>query len=292
MASETKNRKSTKNPKENVKPTISIIITLYNDWRVKDTIDSLIQQDLHADEILVADAGSEKKLLDMIYAYEKKHQSIKILNIPGSIAESRNKTLPKATGDLIIFIDSDEKAPTPWLKEIIKPIIEKKADFVGGKTIPMYPPKNKVEKYIYDSSDWLYENVFTDDPSMIHMGNSAWRKEIFETIGNFDARLQWGGEDYDINIRAMQAGFKGLFSNEAWVWHDRGMDSLSKIFKKKYKYNIGTTIAYLKNKEFNKKSKNALKIGYKHPIELFSYLIKILSFIRGYRIWKLKFKEK
>lgn len=264
----------------------TIVITLLNDWKVIDTLDSLLKQSLLADEIIVADGGSEEKLVEKIKEYSKKSKIIKFYDIPGTIAESRNKTMELVKGDIIIFIDSDEKAPKDWLKIIIKPIIENKADFVGGKTIPMNKPKNKVEEYIYKKSEYNYQHIYKYDVSKIHMGNSAWRKKIFDKIGNFDEKIQWGGEDYDINIRALQAGFKGVFSDEAWVWHDRGIDTLGKFIKKKYKYDIGSTITYLKNNESKIKTKSAIKMGFLHPLEFFSFFIKPFSYFKGQMLYR------
>ena len=264
----------------------TVVITLLNDWRVFDTLDSLLKQKLSPDEIIVADGGSEGELLKKLGEYEQKSNNIRICDIPGSVAESRNKTMDLITGDIIVFLDSDETAPPGWLEKIIKPILESKADFVGGKTIPMHKPKNKVEKYIYEKSEWNYNNIYRYDVSKVHMGNSAWKKKIFDKIGNFDEKIRWGGEDYDINIRAVQAGFKGVFIDEAWVWHDRGVDTLGKLFRKNYKYNIGSTIAYLKNNESRIKTKKAMKIGYLHPLELFSFFIKPFSFLKGQILYR------
>jgi glycosyltransferase involved in cell wall biosynthesis len=270
---------------------ISVIITLLNDWRVKDTLDTILNQTILPDEIIVADGGSKKDLLDYLNNYSKENEIVKIYDIPGSIAESRNRTIPLAKGDIIIFLDSDETAPKDWLEKLVYPILKGEADFVGGTNIGMHKPKNNIEKYVYKSADINYKNVCIDDPSMIPMGNSAWKKEIFDVIGNFDKKLKWGGEDYDINIRAIQAGFKGVFSLDAWVWHDRGMDTIKKFILKNYRYNIGTTVAYLKNNELKSKKKGAIKLIYIHPLEFFKLFIKVFSFIRGNIMWKKLYKE-
>jgi len=270
----------------------TIVITLLNDWRVIDTLESLLKQSLKPNEIIVADGGSDQILLKEIKKYSKKYNIIKFYDIPGNIAESRNKTMKLIDTDIIIFIDSDEKAPKNWLIKIINPIIKNKADFVGGKTIPMRKPKNKVEKYVYKKSEYNYQNIYKYDVSKIHMGNSAWRKKIFDKIGNFDEKIKWGGEDYDINIRAINAGFKGVFLEDAWVWHDRGVDTLRKFIKKKYKYDIGSTITYLKNNESKIKAKKAIKISFIHPLEFFSLIIKPFSYLKGQMLYRKLYSNK
>lgn len=266
---------------------ITIVITLLNDKRVLKTLESLTKQSLKPDEVIVADGGSKKELISKIKKFEK-YDYIKLHHIPGTIAESRNKTMKIVNGDIIVFIDSDEIAPEDWLDKITKPIREKKADFTGGKYYPLYKPKTKCEKYVNDSTEWRWNNLIKKDTTTIFMGNSAWKKEIFEKIGNFDEKLKWGGEDYDINIRADQHGFKGKFVEDAWLYHDQSqLNSIEKILRKHLKYYTGTTIAYLKNDTKGKKRGAAkVSLGFFHPIELANLLLKVIAFVIGYRLYK------
>jgi len=261
---------------------ISIVITLMNDKNVIKTIDSILEQTLLPNEIIVADAGDDKELYEKIKSYGG---IVKIKKIYGSIAESRNKTIPMIKNEIIVFIDSDEKAPKEWLKKLIDPILKRDIDFVGGRTKNMYKPKNKMEEYVYRKSDFCYDEIYKKDVAKIHMGNTAWKREIFDKIGNFDEKLKWGGEDYDINIRALNAGFRGEFSDDAWVWHDRGMDTIGKWIRKRYKYHTGSTIVYLKNKIDVKKKEGSLSIG-NHPLDYLDFLLKIFAFIRGNLKWR------
>ena len=282
-----KRNEKDKNMKRNLKT--SVVITLLDDFRVKKTLDSLISQNKLPDEIVVADGGSKKELLDMLHEYEKKDRRVKVYILLGSVAETRNKVLPLLNGDLVIFLDADEIAPPNWLSSLIKFIENREADFVGGPTKPLNAPKNKYEAFVNNFSGWFYENVVSSDISTLPMGNTAWHKKIFDKIGGFDERLKWGGEDYDINMRALANGFKGLLIKDAWVWHDQShLDSLNKIVRRKYKYSVGATLAYFKSKNVKKKIGRAAKtsIMYFHPIELINFLIKPFAFIKGYILWK------
>lgn len=267
----------------------SVIITLLNDFRVERTINSLLRQSRLPDEIVIADGGSQNELITMLHEYEKKYNRIKVHILPGSVAETRNKALSLLRGEVIVFLDADEVAPPHWLATLVDPIEKGEADFVGGPTRPFAEARNRCEKFINDYSKWFYENVVSKDISMLPMGNTAWHKKIFDKIGGFDERLKWGGEDYDVNLRALASGFRGKLVKEAWVWHDQShLDSLKKIFKKKYKYAIGATLSYFKSKEVGRKIGRAAKTSlmYFHPIEMINLFIKPLAFIRGYIIWK------
>ncbi|HEC93051.1 MAG TPA: glycosyltransferase [Candidatus Atribacteria bacterium] len=290
MASEGKNKNSDEKD-ENLKRRMktSVIITLLNDFRVKDTIDSLLTQERLPDEIIIADGGSEKTLLNLLSNYKKKSKRIKVYNLPGSVAETRNKVLPMVKGDLIIFLDADEIAPPQWLSHLINPIEKDEVDFTGGPTKPHQKAMNKCEAFVNNYSHWFYKHIVSNDISMLPMGNTAWRKKIFDEIGGFDERLRWGGEDYEINLRALAKGFKGTLVKDAWVWHDQShLHSLKDIFRKKYKYATGAALAYFKSEKISKKIGGAAKTAfmYFHPIEFMNFLIKPFAFIRGYILWK------
>ncbi|HEC87736.1 MAG TPA: glycosyltransferase [Thermoplasmata archaeon] len=286
MAPERKNKKGDEKDK---RMKTSVVITLLNDFRVKRTIESLLKQERIPDEIIIADGGSHDELMTMLLEYERKYNIVKVHVLPGSVAETRNKVLPLLNREIIVFLDADEIAPPHWLANIVAPIERGEVDFVGGPTKPFAEAKNRCEKFINEYSKWFYENVVSNDISMLPMGNTAWHRKIFDKIGGFDERLKWGGEDYDVNLRALASGFRGKLVKDAWVWHDQShLNSLKKIFKKKYKYAIGATLSYFKSKEVDRKIGRAAKtsIRYLHPIEAVNLFIKPLAFVKGYMIWR------
>lgn len=262
--------------------TISIVITLMNDRDVIKTIDSILCQTLLPYEVIVADAGNDEWLYNKLKSYGG---IVKVPKIYGSIVASRNKTMPLVKGDVIVFIDSDEVAPQGWLKLLTDPIRNGSADFVGARTIPAPGPKNKIEQYVYDKAEQSYKYLKPKDVTRIAMGNSAWKKEIFDVIGNFDKNLIWGAEDLDINLRAVKHGFKGVFLQDAWVWHNRGLNTLKKFIKKTYKYNIGTTIVYKKHGVFDEKKGNAIKTSL-NILDMFVMGMKAIAYLRGVQLWR------
>jgi len=275
--------------------TVSVIITVLNDKRIERTIRSILDQSYLPDEIFVADGGSDDGTWELILDFKEKYGDIiNPQRLEGNITTTRNKALPLMEGNIIVFIDADEVAPKNWLECLINPILNGEANFTGGPTKPYIEPISKVEKYVNRYDDFFFENVVSKDISMVPMGNTAWDKKIFSKIGGFDERIKWGGEDYDINLRALENGFQGKLVKDAWVWHDQSrLNSLGKIIRKKYTYATGATIAYLKRGGVgNKVGKSAkTSITYFHPIELISFFMKPLAFLRGYLIYRKYVKQ-
>lgn len=266
---------------------ISVIITSYHDKKIHSTIESLLEQELKPDQIIIVES-SDEQFYQKLHSKWSNKETIDFVRTPAgySVAEARNQALKAVKGDIICFLDTDEIAPTHWLKRITKPIRHNKADFTGG------PTKNigdyKYRDYFQKKEDYFYRYIVSKNPETIPMGNSAWKKEIFDTINGFDDRLNYSGEDWDVNIRAVKNGFKGKFVQNAWVYHDQSsLNSAKKIIKKKYKYNIGGAMAHIKNDWFKERTSREGGIPFSkqffHWLEVFDPIIKPFALIEAYR---------
>jgi glycosyltransferase involved in cell wall biosynthesis len=279
-----------------IKIKISVVITLFEDIKVLKTLTSLKNQSVTPDEIIIADGGSEKEFIDTLTLFIKngniKNNKVLFKSYPGNICQTRFQVIDNIKTDIIVFIDSDEVAPNNWLEKLTKPIREGKADFTGGKTKPISSPTSKYEKFVNNFDDWCYENIVKYDMTANAMGNSSYSMKIFDKIGNFDRRLI-DSEDFDINIRAVKAGFKGMYVEDAWVWHNQArINTFWKLITRKYRYSVGSTIVYLKHKDIKRRSKKAVKtslLGYKHPFEFIFIFVKGIAFVKGYIDWRKKF---
>ena len=79
-------------------PNISIIITNLNDDRIFNLINSLRQY--NCNEIIVADGGSSHEHLEKLNRIND--ERVRIYNLPGSIAVTRNKVTPLIKGDIVV----------------------------------------------------------------------------------------------------------------------------------------------------------------------------------------------
>lgn len=265
---------------------VTVLVTLFNDKRVLRTLDSLRKQERAPDRILVADGGSTDGTLEAVREAAAGDPRIDVQVYPGSVAETRNAALaamPRDT-DVVVFLDADQVAPDFWLAALVGPMERGEADFTGGPTRPWAPATNPVVHYIDEYEAWFYEHVVAADITALPMGNSAWRRDVFDRIGNFDASLVWGGEDYDINLRAVQAGLRGRFVPGAWVYHDQShLDTRRKVLRRKYRYAVGATVAYLKNGTLVRKVPGAAGTAarFRHRYETMNLLVKPFALLRG-----------
>lgn len=271
---------------------VTVLITLLNDKRVMRTLDSLDEQSRRPDAVLVADGGSTDGTVEAVQAFAAAHPGVRVRveHHPGSVASTRNSALGSlADTDIVVFLDADQVAPPQWLAALVAPIEAGQAAFAGGPTRPFAPPVDKGEAYLNEFEAWFYPNVVAHDLTKLPMGNSAWRLDVLRAVGGFDARLEWGGEDYDVNLRVHKAGHVGAYVPEAWVYHDQsGRTDLRRLLRRKYRYNVGATMAYAKNGVLRAKMRDAARntVAFRHPYERWNLVIQPFALAKGWWTWR------
>lgn len=262
-----------------------MLVTHLNDARVLRAVESVLAQAPPARQILIADGGSRPQLRDAIRKRFGQDASVRFLDAPGSVAETRNRALAEVKTDVVAFFDADELAPPDWLARLAEPIGRGEADFTGGPTRPWAQPRTGAEAYVNRAEASLYRDQVPADIALLPMGNSAWRVELLRTLGGFDARLSLGGEDYDVNLRALRSGARGRLVEEAFVFHDQShLDSFRKVLRRKSRYYYGAALAYLKNDVAQERTRAALRrFRVRHPIDLLDLALKPWALVRARR---------
>ena len=194
---------------------ISIIIAVKNDRRIDKNLEELVKIPRpEKTEILVIDA-SEGNLDDI----KIKYPSIRWIYFHNQTCKKRtfveqiNLGSEKASGDILVYIDSDCIPTKTWLVNLIKPIREEGEDIVaghiksvGGRTTwDIEWEKLDLKKYI------------TECPTM----NMAINAKILDKIGPRDETFNFGS-DIDFTWRATAMGYKIRYNKDAIIFHDWG----------------------------------------------------------------------
>ena len=90
---------------------ISIIIPVYNTSPyLRECLDSIFSQDYHDCEVLCVDDGSTDDSLDILNEYQQHYPNNMIVLSQSNQGQSvaRNTAMDKATGDYVVFLDSDD----------------------------------------------------------------------------------------------------------------------------------------------------------------------------------------
>lgn len=113
---------------------VSVIIPVYNmEKRIVFCLESLLVQQYKNLEIVIVDDGSTDNTYSVCRTYANKDNRIKLLSKPNSgVADATNLGLDQASGDYILFVDSDDYIEKNAIQIMVSSIEESCADIVQG----------------------------------------------------------------------------------------------------------------------------------------------------------------
>jgi len=113
---------------------ISVIVTVLNEGEsIRRLLDSLVEQSLQPDEVVVVDGGSRDQTVAILNEYASR-LPLRVLVEPGAnISRGRNVAITAARGDIIAITDAGVTLDREWLERITRPLLEDPAvDVVSG----------------------------------------------------------------------------------------------------------------------------------------------------------------
>jgi len=118
-------------------PLISILVCNYNyDRYISETLESILAQDYQNLEIIVIDDGSQDKSVEVIEKYSKDNPEAKIISKykqkNQGLCFARNDAIELATGEYILFLDSDDTIPVDYISKMYAHAKKQGADVVYG----------------------------------------------------------------------------------------------------------------------------------------------------------------
>ncbi len=187
---------------------LSIIIpTLDEEKYLPLLLKSIKNQDFRNYEIIIADAGSQDKTLDIAKNYNC--QIIK----GGSPSKGRNNGTKTAKGDLFLFLDADVLLPENFFEKTLAEFKKRKLNIASFKLVPI---EGKFAS--------LFFNIFYNFPILLLekiLAHAAMgilvEKELFQKLNGFDETIKLA-EDHELARRAKKLGKFGLIrSTEIFI---------------------------------------------------------------------------
>ncbi len=226
----------------------SIIIPLYNrPAEIRELLDSLVQQAYKHFEVVVVEDGSTEKSEDIVASFRDRLEVKYFFKENSGPGLSRNYGAERASGDYFIFLDSDCIVPAEYLQEIENELSTSPVDAFGGpdRAHESFTDQQKAINYSMTSIlttggiRGKKKSMEKFHPRSFNMGFS---RRVFETTKGFSGMRF--GEDIDMSIRIMEAGFQTRLFPAAYVYHKR-RTSWKKFFKQIYNSGIARINLYL-----------------------------------------------
>ena len=113
---------------------ISVIVPVYNVEKYLDKcLESIVHQTYRNLEIILVDDGSSDNCPAMCDEWAGKDKRIKVIHKEnGGLSSARNAGLDFATGEYIVFVDSDDWLDTDAVEKLLRAAVENRADIVAS----------------------------------------------------------------------------------------------------------------------------------------------------------------
>lgn len=143
-------------------PKITVIIPVYNvETYLSRCLESVVNQTLRDIEIICVNDGTKDQSVEIVNEYMKKDKRIQLLEKEnGGLASARNFGLKSATGDMILFLDSDDYLELNACERIYEEHLNKNADIIvfGSTPFPEIPEPDEWVKWKLKSRNKYYAN--------------------------------------------------------------------------------------------------------------------------------------
>lgn len=191
---------------------LSIIIPTLNEEKyLAFLLESIKKQDLSSYEIIIADAGSKDKTLEIAKKY-----NCRIIH-GGLPAKARNEGAKFAKGELLLFVDADSILPEEFFGKSLKEFNERGLDFASFGLLPI--EGTRIHKFAFNMFYNWY--IYALEKSLPHaaIGILA-KKDLFLRLNGYDETITLA-EDHDLARRAQKIANYGILKSSKIFVSDR-----------------------------------------------------------------------
>lgn len=203
-------RMSTVQARADERPRISVIVCAHDEERwIAACLFSLAAQFRRPDEILVVNNASGDRTGEVASAVP----GVRVVNEPRKgLTVARERGRLEATGDLLVYLDADCRAPLEWLGRVEACFLASPRLIALSGTYRFYDWDwwGRLLIRAYDltlgpATHVLVKRILRSGV-VFYGGNFAVRREALDRIGGFDTSIEFHGEDTNLGRRLFRIG--------------------------------------------------------------------------------------
>ena len=190
--------------------TLSVIVCAHNEAGYLGTcLHSLLAQSRPPDEIIVVNNDSSDATGDVAARID----GVRVIDEPRrGLVVAREAGRRAATGDILVYVDADCRAPFQWLEKIERRFLKRPSLIALSGPYRFYDWRASGRALIraYDVTvapltQALVKHVLRIG-TIFYGGNFAVRRTALERIGGFDTTIEFHGEDTNVGRRLHAIG--------------------------------------------------------------------------------------
>ncbi len=240
----------------------SIIIVTWNALHhLKNFLPSVVHSCYESFEIIIADNASTDGTAEWI---QKTYPDCRVVTFDRNYGYcgGNNRSVPYATGDILIFLNNDVRVDPDWLKHLNNSFNSPDSSIVQPKILSYKEPDRfeyagaaggMIDRLGYTfCRGRLFEHIehdlgqYDDERDIFWASGAALaiRKEIFNDLDGFDEDFEFHMEEIDLCWRAWKRGYKIQFQHQSVVYH-LGGGSMPMGSSRKVYYNYRNSLMML-----------------------------------------------
>lgn len=230
---------------------ISVVIPNYNgesiiEKSLTSVLSALAKYHHGEKELIVVDDASKDTSVEKIKTFLASHEdkTVKVIFMENKknlgFAPTVNKGVKKATGEILILLNTDVVPENNFLQPLLSHFLDEKVFAVGclersieGETVHLYGRglgQWQDGFLVHRAGDVNKKNTL-----WVSCGSGAFRKSIWDELGGLNevyAPFYW--EDIDLSYRALKCGYTILFESKSVVTHRHEEGAIKKTQKSSY----------------------------------------------------------
>jgi glycosyltransferase involved in cell wall biosynthesis len=174
-------------------PLVSVIVPVHNGAGfIAQAIDSILAQGYHPLELIAIDDGSSDATAEILCRYADRVRYVRQNN--QGPAAARNHGLHLAKGEIIAFLDADDRWPAARLRRHVSILAERKD--IGLVIGP--------SRFFLDEAEpqSVHRHIPPAPIVQPQLGSATFRRTLFDRVGRFNEAMRFA-EDLDWFKRAM-----------------------------------------------------------------------------------------
>lgn len=217
---------------------VSVLIPAYNaEKTICRCLESVLAQTVDDFEVIIVNDGSKDSTWKMMQEYEQKDSRIRAINQSNAgVAAARNTLLRAASGEFLMYIDSDDWIEPEMLERMLS--LSKESDIVFCGSDHAETPSEVKQPELIEIEKWDQERRLLEFMKHKRMTGMLWNKLIRRrTAEGCSFNPQTGyGEDAEFLWQVLKNSKKMVVTNEVLYHHTLEQTSISHLSFSEKKY--------------------------------------------------------
>lgn len=222
-----------------MKKTVSVIVPVYNvEQYITECIESLICQTYPNLEIILVDDASPDNCPQICDEYASKDDRIRVIHKPnGGLSDARNAGIEIATGEYLMFVDSDDYIMENMVEQLITMVEDSGADVAScgytGETSKLAKDLN--EEYQVATAEEALKYILIEKNITTSASTKLFARELFSGIRFPVGKIY---EDYATVYKVIHKSKKIAYNDAKKYYYRPNPVSITggKFYKKQMQY--------------------------------------------------------